>query len=310
MGKALKNLMLLLFLAPLIAYILPYDIITSLTELAKSLEYIAPALTSNVSQYLPIIATIVIVSTATTLVRKLMFSRGREAYVFAPQKKVRLNEVWRFDATYLVQEHPNTLGKIINNILNTTGRDSFLPLWIKLHKLKSQVSNLLEQERNLYELEVIGKKSIVEEFVKRLQRCLDIYTSQNPTNLKILKVTPQTYSINKITDVKDLRLPKLELTGKKLFNWWSWIIVTASAATLAYLLSKSYMRGHRIFPKQRLEKERALDIASKCLEKLYGVKPKPLSSTENKDGFIITFDGYTVSVDKSGRITKVVRDEK
>jgi len=310
MGKALKSLMLsLLFLAPLIAYILSYDAMTLFTDFAESLEYLASAFTSNAHQYIPIIATIIIASAATTLIRKLMFSRGWEVYVFTPQKKVKLNEVWKFDATYFVQEYPNTLKKIINDILNTIGRDSFLPLWIKLHKLKSQASYLLEQERNLYELEVVGKKSIVEEFVKRLQRYLDIYTSQNTGNFKILKVTPQTRSLGKITDVKNLRLPKLELTEKKGFDWWSWIIVAAGVA-LAYLLSKSYMKRYHIFPKQRLEKERALDIASKCLEKLYGVKPKPLSSIESRDNFIITFDGYTVSVDKSGRITKVVRDEK
>jgi hypothetical protein len=310
MGKILKGLMLLLLLAPLTAYILNYDTITLFTELAKSLEYVYPALTSNISHYLPIIATMIIVPTATTLLRKLTFSRGQEAYVFAPQKKIKLNEVWKFDATYFVQECPNTLQKIINNLLDTIGRDSFLPLWVKLHKLKSQASYLLEQERNLYELEVVGKKSIVEEFVKRLQRCLDIYATQNPNSFRILKATPQTHSLNKITDVKNLRLPKFEMTGKRFFNWWSWIIVVASVATLAYLLLKSYMKRNNAFPKQRLEKERALDIASRCLERLYGVKPKPLSSTESKDSFIITFDGYTVLVDKSGRINKVVKDEK
>jgi hypothetical protein len=299
------RIMLLLFLAPSIVYFIPSDIPASSTLIVKNFESMSSLLISNASQYLVVSASIVSTTLAAILVRKAMLNRDSGDYMFSPKRKVRLGDVWRFGATYFVEEYPNTFGNLLKNVIDGIGEKSPLPIWVKLNRLKRQKSYLLERERNMYELEVLGEKRTLDEFVNRFQKYLEIYKSQNFDDLKILRVISQHDRPKKATDVNFLKVPNLELGRSGTFgiNSKIWLILAAIIAALTtYLITKS------LPPTRRLDSNKATNIASGCVERIYGVRPRLLSSTQDKDGFVVNFEGYSVKIDNEGNVTGVVRD--
>jgi hypothetical protein len=297
---------LLLLVLPIV-YFIPFDIQASSTLIIKSFELMSSLLISIASQHLAVFASIISIPLAAILVRKATSSRGSGDYVFFPKRKVRLEDIWRFVVAYYVEEYPNTFKNVIENVIDGIGEKSSLPIWVKLNRLKGQKSYMLERERNVYELEVLGEKGALDGFINRFQKHLEMYESRDFRDLKILKVISEHDRPKKVKGGNFLRVPNLELKESGIFNINSkiWLILaTIITALITYLIKKS------LSPTRGLTSYKATTIATECVERIYGVRPRLLSSTRDEDGFVVNFEGCSVKIDNEGKVIRVVRDGK
>ncbi|MEM2485462.1 MAG: hypothetical protein QXU87_09390 [Candidatus Caldarchaeum sp.] len=224
-------------------------------------------------------------------------------YFYAPKGTIELGrgDMGKFETTFIAVSKDGVLERIIKSSVDRLSQDGQAPLlWIKLFKETVARSYLLGEEKKLYELDVLGKKSALKEFLGRLSRRLEVYDEKAAFKIIEADLQPNKWA-SSITDIKDVKaLPSnIKLKEETIFGWvWRILLASVATALVMYLVMRLMGRG--------INREKAINIASRHLEENHGVKPVLTGVREEADAYVINFETHHVSVHKrSGRIITV-----
>jgi len=261
--------------------------------------------TSNYLPYKQYLIGILAVLLSAILIIKRILLHNPKNYFYSPKKKIQLrkNDIGKLDVTLIINSKENTLEKIIHKVLETISLNKKeIPLWINLSKEVFAKSYIMDDEKKFYNISFLGKKSILKEFINLLSKKIENYDKENI--LKIIDANPSINDwINNIASIKNIEgLPyNVKIKEEKSFDFILKMTLPIGALiSIIYLIIKILNR--------KINKEKAIEIASKHLESIYKANPSLKEILEGKDDYTIIFDSYSIQLDKnSGNILKVVK---
>ena len=240
--------------------------------------------------------------------------RGRASdsrnYIYAPKRNIILDkyQLRKFTATITLISNDNAFEEIIKESLRSATNISDVPLWIKVSKKVIGTSYLTGEKKQIYDVDIIGKKALLQDLLVRLAERLSLYE-----DLKMLKVLEIRPSLDKWSDsimpIKDdIPISKNVKPSKKSFSKWllGAPIIAITSALLAYAAKYSIKEKVR---DNYIDAAKASSIAFSYVERVSGQKPILLGVEDAVDKYVVRFSNYEVSVDKrSGEVIGVIKN--
>ena len=294
---------------PIISYIISI-ILYSL--FSGGFEKISKMLQQSLESPLPIsaITLLSVALLATIYIAKRARTSGARNYFYAPKKSIILDkrEIRKFTGTIALISNDHVFEEIIEESLRTITNTSDVPLWIRISKRVVGTSYLTGEKKQIYYVDILGKKALLQDLLVRLAERLSLY--EELKTLKILKIKP---SLDKWSDnivpIKDnVPIPRNMKPGKESFSKWllGAPIIAVTSALIAYITKYSLREKVR---SNCIDAAKAATIAFSRVESICKRKPTLLGVKDAADKYIVRFSDYEVSVDKrSGEVIRVIKN--
>jgi len=290
------------YVAPITFYALFYD----------GFEKISKMLQQSLESPLPIsaITLLSVALLATIYIAKRARTSGARNYFYAPKKSIILDkrEIRKFTGTIALISSDHVFEEIIEESLRTITNTSDVPLWIRISKRVVGTSYLTGEKKQIYYVDILGKKTLLQDLLVRLAERLSLY--EELKTLKILKIKPSLdkWSDNIVPIKDDVPIPRNMKSGKGSFSKWllGAPIIAVTSALIAYIAKYSLREKVR---SNYIDSAKAASIAFSHVESISRRKPTLLSVKDAADKYIVKFSDYEVSVDKrSGEVIRVIKN--
>jgi len=285
--------------------------ITLYTLFSDGFEKTSKMLQQNLESPLPIsiITLLFLALLATIYIAKRTRTSDTRNYFYAPKRSTILDkhQIRKFTATITLISNDNAFEEIIEESLRTITNTSDVPLWIKISKRVVGTSYLTGEKKQIYDVDILGKKALLQDLLVRLAERLSLY--EELKTLKMLRVKPSLdkWSDNIVPIKDDVPIPRNVKSGKKSFSKWllGAPVIAVTSALVAYIAKYSLKEKAK---NNYIDAAKAARIAFSHVESISRRKPILLGVEDAADKYIVKFSDYEVSVDKrSGEITGVIK---
>jgi len=286
--------------------------ITLYALFSDGFEKISKILRQSLESPLPISA--ITLLSVTLLVTIYITKRARTSdtrnYFYAPKKGIILDkrEIRKFTGTIALISNDHVFEEIIEESLRTITDTSDVPLWIRISKRVVGTSYLTGEKKQIYYVDILGKKALLQDLLVRLAERLSLY--EELKTLKMLKIKPSLdkWSENIVPIKDDVPIPINTKSGKQSFSklLLGAPIIAVTSALIAYIAKYSLRKKVR---SNYIDAATAASIAFSRVESICKRKPTLLSVKDAADKYIVRFSDYEVSVDKrSGEVIRVIKN--